>query len=139
MSVTGATNINGIPDGGGLEEFSRLTPPIESVAIADSIMAADSAAAAAAASADSANARTDGADDAISPDTVQAVPPLPDTVPPDTLARGSGPVGADRLGRSVPERRSRFANAPTAKGSGSPGLARGRGWSRPEPTQVESM
>lgn len=137
VSVTGATNINGIPDGGGLEEFSRLTPPIDSVAIADSIMAADSAAAAA--SADSADARRDGADDAISPDTVQAVPPLPDTVPPDTLARGPGPVGADRLGRSVPERQSRFAIAPTTRGSGSPGLARGRGWSRPEPTQVESM
>ena len=120
VSVAGVTNINGIPDGGGSEEFLRVTPPVDSVAIADSIMAADSATAAA----DSIDAQAElGADDVLAPDTVPAAPPPPDTVPPDTLARGPHPGETDWLGGRP----------------GHAGLMRCRGWARPELTRMELM
>ena len=84
VSVAGVTNINGIIEGGGTEEFLRTAPSVDSTAIADSILAADSAAA----------ALDDIPQDASQPDTI-----APDTVPPDTILRDSVPANTTQVDR----------------------------------------
>ena len=146
LSVSGVTNINGVAGGGGTAEIVRAAPPVDSVAIADSILAADSAAAAL----DTISQDTIRPDtirpDAIRPDTIRpdAIRPdmirpdtirpdmiRPDTIPRDTITRdttGVGPAGATL-------RRDSQAGATLERGvraGGTPLSTRRRLWSKRE-------
>ncbi len=117
LSVAGIININNVTSGGGTAEIVRAAPPVDSTAIADSILAADSAAA----------ALDPQPPDTIPADTLTAdtipTPTIPtdavpaDTIRPDTLRRDGGRFGrgAAALGRDV-------RNSPVPWGRSSGGL-----------------
>ena len=120
VSVTGVTNINGIIEGGGTEEFLRPAPPVDSTAIADSILAADSAAA----------AIDDIPQDSGQPDTIAS-----DTVPPDTIIRDRVPADTtqvDRRGATFLWDTAESAPAVIAEIVPMPVVAHRRGRFRPE-------
>ncbi len=90
LSVQGVINLNNVPSGGGTAEIVReAAPPVDSAAIADSILAADS--------------------------TGAVLEPTPaDTLPPDTLRSDPGGLGR---GAGAPGRGGRDATIPWGRSS----------------------